>query len=405
MQRVQRILDDEDYYLSAIAFPRAILNLTVVVFLVLWISSTRSLDAPTTLDRVIGIVAGGMAVWVVSVVIPLAIAEHAAERTIVAWSWLIRAIGIAFMPGRPLLQFVMEVVRRLAGEQRQTPTEELEAELMSVVEEGEREGKIDESARDMIEAVVEFRSTTVEQIMTPRIEMTAAAYTDDLAAVKQLARQAPHSRIPIYEDNLDHIVGVLYIKDLLRWMVEHDGPRERRFVLRDLLRPATFVPETKTLRDLLSDLIANKVHIAIVADEYGGTSGLVTFEDIVEEIFGDIKDEYESAEEGPAPVAVNIEARHAEIDARIDIDDANDELEALGIELPEHDDYDTVGGFVVVTLGRIPEVGETFSHGELVVSVLEAEPTRVKRIRVTPATAESPRRDAADEPGQEQMAK
>jgi CBS domain containing-hemolysin-like protein len=405
MHRIEIILDDEEYYLAALAFPRAVLNLTVVVFLVLWISTTRELDSPQTLDRVLGILAGGFAVWVVSVIIPLAVAEHAAERTIVTWSWLVRTCGIAFMPVRPLLTFVMEVVRRLSGSERQTGAEELEAELMSVVEEGEREGKIDESARDMIEAVVEFGSTTVEQIMTPRTEMTALLYTDELEVVKDLARKAGHSRVPVYQENLDHIIGVLYTKDLLRWIVEHGSHNDDRFTLSDILRPATFVPETKTLRDLLADLMNNKVHIAIVADEYGGTSGLVTFEDIVEEIFGDIKDEYEPIEDGPSPVEVDLTARQAEIDARMDIDDANDELEPLGIELPEHDDYDTVGGFVVVTLGRIPEIGESFSHGDVLVSVLDAEPTRVKRIRVVAAALAPNPSDAPAETPTEQPAK
>ncbi|MBX3321638.1 MAG: HlyC/CorC family transporter [Phycisphaeraceae bacterium] len=405
VRRVALILNDEDYHLAALAFPRAVLNLTVVVFLVLWISTTRAMDAPTTLDRIVGIIIGGFAVWIVSVVIPLAVAEHAAERSIVAWSWLVRGCGVMFLPVRPLLTFIMEVVRRLSGQERQTGVEELEAELMSVVEEGEREGKIDESARDMIEAVVEFGSTTVEQIMTPRTEMTALQYTDELESVKQLAKKAGHSRVPVYEDNLDHIVGVLYIKDLLRWIVENGSDNDERFTLREILRPATFVPETKTLRDLLADLMSNKVHIAIVADEYGGTSGLVTFEDIVEEIFGDIKDEYEPQDDGPALVEVDLASRQAEIDARMDIDDANDELEALGLELPEHDDYDTVGGFVVVTLGRIPEIGESFSHGTMLVSVLDAEPTRVKRIRIVSTGPENATSESLGDAPQEQPVK
>ncbi|KAA0214623.1 MAG: HlyC/CorC family transporter [Leptolyngbya sp. PLA3] len=380
--RVAAIMSDEDHHLSAMALPRAILNLTVVVSLLIWITQAREAPASEFVDRLIAVVVGGFLVWLIGVVVPLSVAEHAADRTVAMWSWLIRMLGVLMSPGRPVLGFVMEVVRRLAGAEPSTGAEALEAEIMSVVEEGEREGQIDEGARDMIEAVVEFHSTTVEQIMTPRTEMTALGYTDDLEVLKRFVREAAHSRLPVYEENLDHIIGVLYLKDLLRWMVVHAPGDGETFSLRKILRPASFVPETKTVRELLTELLANKVHIAIVADEYGGTSGLVTFEDIVEEIFGEIQDEYEPEEEGPAPVAIDAESRAAEIDARMDIDDANDELEPLAIELPSHDDYDTVGGFVVVTLGRIPEAGETFTHERVRVSVLDAEPTRVKRVRV-----------------------
>lgn len=382
LARVTAIMNDDDHHFSAMALPRAILNLSVVISLVIWIASAREVPTPEFIDRLIAVVIGGILVWLIGVVIPLSVAEHAADRTVATWSWLIRGFGIALAPARPVLKFVMEVVRRLAGEQPTSGAEALEAELMSVVEEGEREGQIDEGAREMIEAVVEFHSTTVEQIMTPRTEISALAYSDDLETIRKFVREVGHSRVPVYEENLDHIVGVLYLKDLLLWMVEHGSGNGEAFCLRKILRPALFVPETKTVRELLSELLASKVHIAIVADEYGGTSGLVTFEDIVEEIFGEIRDEYEPEEEGPAPVEIDPETHSAEIDARMDIDDANDELEPLAIELPSHDDYDTVGGFVIVTLGRIPEAGESFTHANLRVSVLEAEPTRVKRVRV-----------------------
>jgi CBS domain containing-hemolysin-like protein len=147
---------------------------------------------------------------------------------------------------------------------------------------------------------------------------------------------------------------------------------------------------------LLTQLLAEKVHIAMVADEYGGTSGLVTMEDIVEEIFGDIQDEYETAEDAVGGVEIDEADKSARIDARTPIDDANDELEDLGVELPESDDYDTVAGFVSATLGRIPEIGEVFEHGKARVEILEAEPTRVVRVRVTLV---EPERVEAGEPG------
>ncbi|MEM0982452.1 MAG: transporter associated domain-containing protein, partial [Planctomycetota bacterium] len=176
-----------------------------------------------------------------------------------------------------------------------------------------------------------------------------------------------------------------YAKDLLKWLVSERAEREA-FSLKEVLRPATFVPETKTVRELLAELLEQKVHIAFATDEYGGTAGIVTIEDIVEEVFGEIRDEYDREEHDDDRVQIDEVTGTAEIDARAEIDDANDALESIGLELPEHDDYDTVGGFVVTTMGKIPEAGEELRQDGLLVEVLEAEPTRVTRVRVTRAS-------------------
>ena len=242
----------------------------------------------------------------------------------------------------------------------------------------------------MLEAVVEFRSTSVEQIMTPRTEIDALQYTDDLTEVMKFVDEHGHSRIPVYREDLDHIEGILYAKDLLRWITNH-GQDGSPFVLADVTREPSFVPETKTVRELLAQLLADQVHIAIILDEYGGNSGLVTMEDIVEEIFGEIQDEYEDPEDPAGNVQLDTKAKAAIIDARTEIDDANDELEAIGLELPESDDYDTVSGFVNTTLGRIPETGEEIELSMMKIDILEAEPTRVVRVKIT-------RAETTDEP-------
>jgi CBS domain containing-hemolysin-like protein len=319
-------------------------------------------------------------------VIPWTIAEHAAESTVWIWSRLIRATCVLLSPIIVLARLIEEIVRRLLRAKPQDDTERHEAELLSVVEEGERAGEFDETERDMIEAVVEFRSQNVDQIMTPRTEIRAMALTDNLGEVTRICKEIGHSRIPVFEDDLDHIVGIFYVKDLLRWLADdrENGNREP-FSLRKIVREAVFVPETKTVRELLVELLAKRVHIAMVADEYGGTAGLVTIEDIVEEVFGEIQDEYESPDESPPGVTLNTESGEADIDARAYIDDANDELEPLGVALPESEEYDTVGGFVVTALGRIPDEGETLRVGPAVMTVLEAQPTRVIKLRLAVA--------------------
>ncbi|MEQ8769021.1 MAG: hemolysin family protein [Phycisphaerales bacterium] len=378
--RIKAILNDMPGHAAVLGLPRTLANLAAALGFVMWVSILNAHAAPTTADAGIGLGIAAMAIWLLGFALPMSIAEHAAERVVIAGSGVIRAFALLLLPFRGAFRAQGEVVRRLAGPEERTTDEQLEHELRDVVEEHAGED-FDETERDMLEAVVEFRSTTVSEIMTPRTEVEALAYTDDLAEVKKLIDERGHSRVPVYEDSLDNIVGMLYAKDLLRWIISH-GNNGKPFVLREIIRDALFVPETKTVRQLLTELLAARVHLAMVADEYGGTSGLVTIEDIVEEVFGEIADEYDEPEELETGVELDEPNNTAELDARVHIDDANDALEPIGLELPESDDYDTVGGFVVTTLGRIPTSGDTLDHEGTRLTVIRAEPTRVVRVRV-----------------------
>ncbi|MEW6742847.1 MAG: hemolysin family protein [Planctomycetota bacterium] len=245
--------------------------------------------------------------------------------------------------------------------------------ILSVVEAGEREGVIHEDEADMIESIIEFRDVEVSQIMTPRTDMVAFDADTPIPEVIALVRQGGPSRIPVYEDNVDHIIGLLYVKDLLAYVGEEAASLPK---LRDIARPATFIPETKKVGQLLREFRAQKVHIAIILDEYGGTAGLVTIEDILEEIVGDIADEYDTE---PAEAVRRIDGSSVEVDARVRLDELN---EILGIELPESDDFDTVGGFVFSSLGKVPKEGETFTHDQVELRILAADDRRVKRVLV-----------------------
>ena len=378
--------DTEGHALAA-ALPRAIFTMLFAVGMVGVVTGIGPGQTVGGADMAIGLLIAALLFWIMGIAVPTSVARHAGVQTIAVWSPLIRVTAVLCSPLSRVTAFFDEIVRRLAGDTKPKNTDILEAELLSVVEEHDTDGQLDHIARDMIEAVVEFGTTTVEEIMTPRTEVEAIAYTDELEKIKQVVRKVGHSRIPVYKGDLDHIVGILYAKDLLHWLSDPEQ-NGKRFVLRDILRGAAFVPETKTLRELLTELLAKRVHMAVAADEYGGVAGIVTIEDIVEEIFGEIEDEYEQGEERPS-VDIDPEQSAAEIDARKHIDDANDALEAIGVELPEGEDYDTVGGFVVVTLGRIPEAGESFRHEKAEITVTEAEPTRVVRVRVVRVREES----------------
>jgi putative hemolysin len=381
-ERVRHILRDVEGHAAAVGLPRVVCNLVFVVAIIGWLTQVRGLAAPGLIEISLGIAFSTLAVWLFGLVLPASIARHAGEVTVYSWTPLLRVAYVLTAPVRSVLGFVDEVVRRLSGKGEFDGANAMEEELLSVVEEAQQEGHVDQSEKEMIEAVVEFRNLTVSQVMTPRTEIEAMELSNDLGAVTAMMRRSSHSRIPVYEGNLDSIAGVFYVKDLIRWLAGEGSRGGRTFDLRSLLRPALFVPETKTVRELLRELLAKRVHIAIVADEFGGTAGLVTFEDIVEELVGDIQDEYEHAPEVTTGVVVDRTGRTATIDARTYIDDANDELGVLGIELPESEDYDTVGGYVTVTLGRIPPAGEVIEREGVRLTVLEAEPTRVVRVRL-----------------------
>jgi CBS domain containing-hemolysin-like protein len=188
--------------------------------------------------------------------------------------------------------------------------------------------------------------------------------------VRALVVDVGHSRIPVYEGTMDHVVGVLYTKDLLG--VADPGT----FSLRQFMRKATFVPETKDLASLLREFQANRVHIAIVLDEYGGTAGLVTIEDILEELVGEIADEHDEPLLSPIR---RVDAGLFEVDARVRLEDLNDELE---IRLPEDESYDTLGGYVFSKLGRVPLAGETFVEDNVKIEVAAADDRRVIRVRL-----------------------
>ncbi len=381
-RRVRMILDDIHGHAVAIAFFQSIVRVASLIACMYWAAAMRNLTTPDAISIGLGALAGLLIQWLSNTLVPAAVAQHAGEKIVVRLSPFIRLVHGIFVPILPLWRFTNEVVRRLAGSEPSNKEIMITgSDIRSIVDDDEVQEQLDETERDMLEAVVEFRSTSVEQIMTPRTEVVALEYTDDLQMVEAFINKHGHSRHPVYSENLDHIEGMLYAKDLLKWIISH-GNNGKEFILKELLREPSFVPETKTVRELLAQLLADQVHIAIILDEYGGTSGLVTMEDIVEEIFGEIQDEYEEPETESA-VMVDLENAYAEIDARTEIDDANDDLEPLDIELPESDDYDTVAGYINTVLGRIPDMGEIVTHDSLRIEILEAEPTRVIRLRLS----------------------
>jgi putative hemolysin len=234
------------------------------------------------------------------------------------------------------------------------------------------DGMIGEDERQMIDGILSLEEMTVRDIMVPRLDIVALDRAVKAQDMIDTITKAGHSRIPVYQESIDRILGVLYVKDLLPFVIGNTI----RIPLLDLIRPAFVVPESKKLSELFTELKRTKIHMAIVADEYGGTAGLVTIEDILEEIVGEIQDEYDT--ETPL---FEIGAEGALIaDGRLPIEDVED---ALKVDFEEDDDFGTLGGFVHKHLGRLPIQGDTFEAEGVRVQILAVERHRVRKLRIT----------------------
>ncbi len=266
--------------------------------------------------------------------------------------------------------------KRLLGLFRSRPEAGSEEELQNLINVSEQKGIIDEDEGDMLQSILELDETIVREVMVPRTDMVCHDVEKPLSTILKVILQSGHSRIPIYRENNDHIIGLVYAKDLLHFW----GQPLDELPLDDILRPPYLVPESKPVSDLLREFRENRVHIAIVIDEYGGTSGLVTMEDLIEEIVGDIQDEYDLEDEWLAEEPNG----SVLIDSRLNIEEFEEYFE---IEV-EREKFDTVGGYVVEHLGRVPAVGERMKIDTLEMLVVVGDQRAIRQLRVFPPVNE-----------------
>jgi CBS domain containing-hemolysin-like protein len=245
-----------------------------------------------------------------------------------------------------------------------------EEEIQEIITAGEEEGLINPEENAMIQSIFHLRDTVVREIMVPRTDMACIECSDTIQDVLTKIISCGHSRLPVYEDTLDNIVGLVYAKDLLKyWALDVST-----FDLKKVVRVPYYIPETKNLEELLQEFRRKKVHMAIVIDEYGGTSGLVTIEDLLEQIVGDIQDEYDLEEEW----LMQQPDGSIVVDARLPIEDLR---EYFGIEV-EREMFDTVGGLLFHLTGRIPRTGEEIATGDLHMTVLDADERKIRKVRI-----------------------
>lgn len=256
-------------------------------------------------------------------------------------------------------------LRRLA---RLDAAVSVEKEIQQLIDEGEQRGLISEDEGDMIQGIFSFRDTIAREIMVPRTDAVFAPSEAKVGDLVHLIMSSGHSRIPIYEGNVDNIIGIVHAKDLLSHCGEGDYP------LSTVIRPAYFIPETKKISEVLKDLRYNKSHMAIVIDEYGGTAGILTLEDIIEEIIGDVMDEYDAEEKH----IVEHEDGSITVNARLDVEDLE---EYLKIELPDGK-FESVGGFVISLMGKVPSVNERVVYQDLEMIIEAANSRKIEKIRI-----------------------
>jgi CBS domain containing-hemolysin-like protein len=304
-------------------------------------------------------------------VLPMTLAVEHPERYSAWVSRPVAWLSALLWPVRAILNGLTAVTLRVVGSSlKQGEPEISEAELRTLVDVGAREGVVDRTEREMIHKVFELEDTLVREVMVPRPDMFCLDVATPPAEILPLLREQLHSRVPVFEETVDQIVGVLYTKDLLPYLRGLPGD----FDLRSRLHPPYFVPESKRADALLREFQAKKLHLAIVVDEYGGTAGLVSLEDLLEELVGEIRDEFDEEER----LIQKVDAATYRVSGKLPIDELN---AATGLSLP-NESFDTVGGWVLDLFGRVPHRGEKAQTDEVSVAVEKVERTRVVEVLV-----------------------
>ena len=393
-RRVRRLLDEPGRFLAV-----SQLGLTVIGFFASAYAAVSLSEQLTGLLRSAGMdpgTASGIALVIVTVLlalftivfaelVPKTLALANSERFAIALSLPIDLLARALGPVIALLTGVTNWITRLFGAEVSTEAQITAEELRLIVERGGEQGVLEAEEEQMINAVIELGTRRVHEVMVPRIAMVTLDTNATIGDAIDTIVEEGHSRIPVYEETVDEIVGIVYAKDLLPFL-KSGAPEPPP--LRSLLRTPVLVPESMTVDDLLHELQRRKVHIAIVLDEYGGTAGLVTIEDLLEEIVGEIQDEYDEEE----PMIVRISDDEARIDGRASVDDLA-ELFETQVPQEDEDEYDTVGGLIYHRIGGVPKPGDQVSVDGLTLTVETTDGRRVSKVLVVRAREEGPPED------------
>ncbi|GAB4565884.1 MAG: hemolysin family protein [Anaerolineae bacterium] len=360
-----RILNDPFHALLAIKLLHGVAYVMAAAALTLW-----AIRQTWPLSAMVGALVGLGVLLAAIEIIARALVSRTGEA---ALRWTSPLLGGAYWLFLPLTWPLRWLERRLQPSARVTWGEDVlqnEEGLRFLLQVGEEGDAIEEEEQEMIASIFEFSETLVREVMVPRIDIVALDVQTPFDEAVKVVLEAGHSRIPVYRENIDNIIGLLYAKDLLRYLAEGRNDVD----LSKILRPAYFVPETKKVDELLQELQKRKIHMAIVVDEYGGTAGLATIEDLLEEIVGEIQDEYDTEE----PFIEEVSDTAFIFNARVDLEEVNKRLQ---IKLPD-EGGDTLGGFIYNQLGKIPAQGDTLSFDGVTIEILSVEGQRIERVLV-----------------------
>ncbi|MBX2851583.1 MAG: hemolysin family protein [Phycisphaeraceae bacterium] len=371
----QHFIDRVDAMLLMTGVLRIAFSTAIALGVLRVVERSAGFDSPWA-DYASAFAVAALLLSVFIVAIPTSWARYSRETLLALSAPMLLLLTVVFAPIAAALHLIDPMVRRISGVDLIGDNDnDLSEEVLSTIEQHDTDEEIDQTQRDMLEKIIELSDRSAGEIMTPRTDVDGMEAVGGLMQVRESVLEIGHSRIPVYEESLDNIVGILYVRDLVQFVGS-----EEDFKLKSLLREPFLVPESKPVLDLLAEFRQRKVHLAIVLDEYGGTAGLITIEDVLEEIVGEIQDEYE--EDEVEPTIQDTGEGVCEVDARVEIPALEDHLE---IDLPEDREYDTVGGLVFAELGRIPEVGESFEIEGHTVIVTDAERTKVLKVRIEKA--------------------
>jgi putative hemolysin len=382
-RRVRRLLDEPGRFLAV-----SQLGLTVIGFFASAFAAVSLTEQLTGLFVSAGVdlrTAEGASLVLVTVLlalftivfaelVPKTLALANAERVAFTLAFPVDFLARALSPVIAALTGITNFIARLLGARVSNEAQITAEELRLIVERGGEQGVLEAEEEQMINAVIELGTRRVHEVMVPRIAMVTLRAEGTLGEAIDTIVAEGHSRIPVYEATVDEIVGIVYAKDLLPFL-KAGAPETPP--IRSLLRTPVFVPESMTVDDLLHELQRRKVHLAIVLDEYGGTAGLVTIEDLLEEIVGEIQDEYDEEE----PMIVKLSDDEARVDGRASVDDLAEIFETH-VPLEDEDEYDTVGGLIYHRIGGVPKPGDQVAVDGLTLTVETTDGRRVSKVLV-----------------------
>ncbi len=305
-------------------------------------------------------------------VLPKVAASRAPDRVAATVAGPLQFVTVLISPLVKLFRAAAGLLLSLVGVPRGDGRLLVAEEELGMLRMGGQEGILDETEKEMIHGILAIQNMTAREVMTPRIDIAAVPADTSVRGLVDIAMDQGYSRMPVYDENIDNILGVLYLKDLFPWL--KDGKLQAPVT--ELMRPAYFIPESKRADELLHEMQEREIHMAIVVDEYGGTAGLVTIEDLLEEIVGEIRDEYDRGEEVKIEEIADGEAA---FDGTVTVDDVN---ETLGLRLTS-EDVDTIGGLVYDKLGKMPSPGDEVRVDDALIVVLETDGRRIRRVKVS----------------------